>query len=160
MWWYLVFILLAGSFGWVLFFGAPYLPSHKKQALVALDLLGLKNGQTLYELGCGDASVMILAAKRGVKSVGYELNPIIFCIAKLRSLRYRNLMEVRYGNFWNTDISNADGVYVFLLDRFMPKLDKKLSKELKKGAKLASYTFKIPGKKPIQEKSGIYIYEY
>lgn len=147
-------------FGGVLLFGAPYLPSHKKQAQVALDLLAMKKGQVLYELGCGDGSVMILAAKRGIKSVGYELNPVVFCVAKFRSLRYKNLMDVRYGNFWSADVSGADGVYVFLLDKFMPKLDKKLSNELKNGSHLASYTFKIPGKKPFKEKEGVFLYQY
>lgn len=156
----LVFFLVAVCFSIVLIFGAPYLPTQKNQSATALDLLDLKKSQILYELGCGDGTVLLCSAKRGITSVGYELNPILYFIAKIRCLRYGELISVKFGNFWQADLSPADGVYVFLLDRFMKKLDKKLSSELKTGVKLASYTFKIPGKKTIVEKSGIFIYRY
>jgi predicted RNA methylase len=123
-------------------------------------MLALKKGETLYELGCGDGTVLIEASKRGIKSVGYELNPIIYVVAKLRCFRYRKDITIKFGNYWSVDLRRADGVYVFLLDRFMTKLDQKLSKELKPGTSLVSYSFKIPGKKIINEKSGLYLYTY
>lgn len=147
-------------FGFVLLFGAPYLPTHKKQAHIALDLLDLKPGQTLYELGCGDGKLLILAASRGYNAVGYEMNPIIFLICWLRTWRYRKSVKVYCRNFWLADLSKADGVYVFLLDRFMSRLDRKLSSELNPGVRLASYTFKIPGKKLFKSSQAVYIYEY
>ena len=51
-------------FGFVVFFGAPYLPTFNKVQNTALDLLDLKPGQTLIELGSGDGRVMREAAKR------------------------------------------------------------------------------------------------
>src|SRR3989344_7553923 len=143
----IIFIVLA-CFGFVLIFGAPYLPTHKQQVDLSLSLLKLKKGQLMYELGCGDGRLLNAAAKQGYKAVGYEMNPIMYVWALLNTQHHRNLVEVKFGNFWKADLSNADGVYVFLLDRFMERLDKKLSSELKSGVMLASYTFKIPGKKP------------
>ncbi len=153
-------IVLVGLFGFVLLFGAPYLPTHRKQAEIALDLLNLKPGETLYELGCGDGKVLLLAAQRGLHAVGYELNPLIALIARLRTWRYRKTVKVVCGNFWNADISPADGVFVFLLDRFMERLDNKMKSQMKKPVLLASYAFKIPDKKIVQSKGGIYLYQY
>jgi hypothetical protein len=47
----LVGIAVVMFFGFVILFGAPYLPTLKPQTNAALDLLDLKPGQTLLELG-------------------------------------------------------------------------------------------------------------
>jgi hypothetical protein len=74
----MLWILVAASvvlvcFGLVLIVGAPYLPTLTPQVEAALDMLDLKPGQTMLELGCGDGKVLIAAAKRGWHCVGYEL---------------------------------------------------------------------------------------
>ena len=66
----LVVVLL---FGFVVIFGAPYLPTLSRQTEDALELLDLKTGQTLLELGSGDGRVLLAAAKRNLKAVGYEI---------------------------------------------------------------------------------------
>ncbi len=154
-----LFFLVVICFGFVIIFGAPYLPTHKKQAELALDLLDLKKGQNFYELGCGDGKVLIMAAQRGCQVVGYELNPLLYIFAKIRTYKHKSI-SVKYGNFWVKDLSKADGVFVFLLDKFMSRLDQKLSNELKPGVKLASYTFKIPNKKLYASEQGVFIYKY
>lgn len=156
----MVLLGLLACFSFVLIFGAPYLPTHKHQIELSLDMLNLKKGQTMYELGCGDGRVLRRAAQRGYRAVGFELNPLLYIFARLHTYRYRDDVKVKFGNFWTADLSKADGVYVFLLDRFMAKLDEKLRSELKKNTLLASYTFKIPGKKPIKANQGIFVYKY
>lgn len=146
-------------FGFVVLFGAPYLPTKKEQTKVALDLLDLKKGQTLLELGCGDGRVMRAAAARGIKCVGYELNPILVLIARMNTLRFRRLVTVRWGNYWKAQWPKADGIYVFLLDKYMKRLDDKIASE-HTPIKLASFAFKIPGKKPTKQKAGIFLYTY
>lgn len=148
-------------FGFVVVYGAPYLPTMKKQAESALDLMELKPGQTLLELGCGDGRVAVLAAKRGLRVVGYELNPLLALGAKIRTLRYRSKVKIYIGNFWTKKWPDSDGIYVFLMDRFMNKLDKKVTQYSRgKRIKLASYTFQIAGKKPSAAKNGIFLYIY
>lgn len=144
----------------MLLFGAPYLPTHKQQVVQALDMLEIKKGDVLHELGCGDGRLLREAARRGHRAVGYELNPLVYLIARLSTWRYRKMVSVHYANFWSADLTKADAIYVFLLDRFMEKLDRKLSAEAKQGTLLASYAFKIPGKKPIKAQSGIFLYKY
>ena len=159
----MIFSVLGGLvvlFGFVLLYGAPYLPTQRKQAEIALDLLDLKKGQTLYELGCGDGRVLKLAAKRGIKSVGYELNPLLVAVAWLHTLRYRRKVKIVWGNFWKAELGAADGIFVFLIERFMRKLDKKIKNDGKEGVKLVSYAFKVPDKKADNNKDGMFLYRY
>ncbi|HET7529279.1 MAG TPA: hypothetical protein VFJ84_03590, partial [Candidatus Saccharimonadales bacterium] len=74
-------ILLIAAYSFVLLFGAPYFPSLSPHVKAGLDLLDLKKGQTVYDLGCGDGRFLKAAARRGIKSVGYELNPFMFAYA-------------------------------------------------------------------------------
>jgi 16S rRNA A1518/A1519 N6-dimethyltransferase RsmA/KsgA/DIM1 with predicted DNA glycosylase/AP lyase activity len=157
---FLFFSGLVLVFGFVLLFGAPYLPTQRKQSEIALDLLDLKKGQTLFEFGCGDGRVLKLAAKRGLNVVGYELNPVLALIARINTLRYSKRVKVVWGDFWRADLENADGVYVFLIERFMLKLHKKFQEEPSQPIKLVSYAFKIPDKKPLRSKKGMYLYKY
>lgn len=150
-------------FAVVVFTGAPYLPAHKKAVDDALSLVKLSKDGRVVDLGCGDGKFLVAAAKKGYKCTGYEINVILYLIVKLRLLRYGDA-QVRLGNFWRAKLPNdTEVVYVFLLDKFMAKLDKKMvteTKRLKKGLSLVSYVFRVPGKKPIKEVGGVRLYEY
>lgn len=153
-------ILLILAYGAVLLFGAPYFPSLKPHINAALKLLDLKEGQVVYDLGCGDGRFLRVAAKAGYKAVGYELNPFMFLVSWISTRKYGRRVQVKMRNFWKADISQADAIYIFLLDKYMKQLDDKLKREAKKGLKLASHTFQVPGKKPLAKKYGVYLYKY
>jgi len=153
-------LILTICFGVVIIFGAPYLPTLSEQVEIALDLADLKPGQILLELGCGDGKVLIAAARRGVKSVGYELNPIMAFIAWLRTLRYRKLVKVKYGNLWTSDWPAAQAIFVFILPKFMARLDNKIETWSCRPVKLVSFAFSIPNKKPKSKNKGVFLYEY
>jgi SAM-dependent methyltransferase len=150
-------IVLLVAFAGVLVVGAPYLPTLKPQINTALDLLDLKTGQTLLELGCGDGKVLIAAAQKGYCAVGIEINPFLALAAWLRTRRYGGRVKVIWGNYWRTPWPPADAVYVFLLDAFMPRLDTYMQR--RKG-KLVSVAFRIPSKQPLVERNGVFLYDY
>lgn len=161
--------LLVVCFGFVLLRGAPYLPTLDKQMHTALDLAGLEPGQTLLELGCGDGKVLIAAAERGWNVVGYELNPLLALLCWARTRRYHTAMDgkgtvrVVCGDFWTKKWPPTDAIFVFLLDPFMPKLDTRIVQETRTNSKkimLISFAFKVPGRKPMTEKDGLFLYEY
>lgn len=148
-------------FGFVAFFGAPYLPTLKKQQETALDLLDLRPGQTMLELGCGDGKVLIAAAKHGLTVVGYELNPALAFVSWLRTRRFGTQVKVVWGNYWRKDWPLTDGIFVFLLDKYMERLDKKIiQKYPDRQIKLVSFAFQVPGKKPEKIQDGLYLYRY
>jgi SAM-dependent methyltransferase len=153
-------------FGAVLLVGPPYLPTLTLQMNQALDMLDLKPGQTMIELGCGDGKVLIAAAQRGWKVVGIELNPLLVVVCKARTWRYRKLVTVYWGNYWNLDLwPRAEGIFGFVLPRYMRKLDETIlawQKGSRKNnkVKLASFAFAIPGKRVIKEEKGVFLYSY
>jgi SAM-dependent methyltransferase len=159
-WLDLIPIVMLICFTGVLLVGAPYLPTLTPQVKTALELVDLKPGDCLLELGCGDGKVLIAAARAGIKSVGYELNPVMALVAWLRTWRHRKLVTVIWGNFWSAPWPPADGVFVFLLPKFMPKLNKKILQYSHKPVKLVSFAFAVPGKTPVRQKDGVQLYVY
>lgn len=158
-------LLLAGLsvillFSFVIAFGAPFLPTLRNRTQEALDLLDLKPGQILLELGSGDGRILRAAAERGIYGIGYELNPLLVVWSKLRHWRYRRLITVHWGNYWRHTLPLTDGIYVFLLNPYMEKLDNKITQEIKRNVKVVSFAFAIPGKKPVQEMNGLMLYKY
>lgn len=158
---WLAALIVAVPFGAVLLFGAPYLPTRKREVSQALDMLNLSKGEVLVDLGSGDGSLLLAAAKRGLYCYGYELNPLLWVISYMRTRRYSGRVKVYCRNFWTTPLPvGTKGVFVFLLDKYMRQLDDKLTKELIAGGRLVSYTFKVPKKKPLSQESAMYLYEY
>ena len=147
-------------FVFVLLFGAPFLPTLRPQIDIALDLLDLQAGQTMLELGCGDGRVLVAAARRGLNAVGYELNPILIVISWVRTRPYRHRVRVVWGDFWRTSWPHAEGIFSFILPRYMSKLDKKVAQYSYRPLRIASFAFVIPGKEPQTVKEGVYLYEY
>lgn len=160
IWLNLILIGLVLSFGGVLLVGAPYLPTLRPQISAALELADLRDGQTLLELGCGDGKVLLAAARQGIKVIGYELNPLLAGLAWLRTRRYRKQVRVIWGDFWQKSWPDAEAIFVFLLPKYMPKLDKKISLDIARPVKLVSFAFTIPGRQPTGEKAGVYLYTY
>lgn len=156
----ILFLILILLFGFVVLFGAPYLPTLTRQTEAAFELLDLKPGQTLIELGSGDGKVLVAAAKRGISAVGYELNPLLVLISIGMTWRYRDKVKVIWGNFWWHKWPEADAIFTFLLPRYMKKLDKKITQYKHKPVKLVSFAFSIPGKKVVAQREGLFVYEY
>lgn len=154
-------LLVFFCFAFVVFIGAPYLPTKKTQIEVALRLLSLKEGQRVLDLGSGDGIFLVEAAKKKVYVTGFEINPVLFIVSWLRILPYRKYASVKFGNYWLMEWPETDAVFVFLHDNFMKKLDKKMNIYSRgKRIKLASFAFKIPGKKINYSESGVYLYSY
>lgn len=146
-------------FTFVIAFGAPYLPTLDRQIEPALDLLNLKPGQTLLELGSGDGRILQAAAKRGIKAVGYELNPLLCIISYIKTWRFRDLVTIKMANYWQVKWPPADGIFVFLLQPYMAKLDKFITRQ-GRPLKLVSFAFYIPDKKAVKQIDGLYLYNY
>ena len=112
-------------------------------------------------MGSGDGRVLLAAAKQGIRAVGYELNPLLVVWTKFITWRHRDLVVVRWGNFWLASWPEVDGIYVFLLQKYMKKLDNKIVQTYPgRNIKLVSLAFTIPGKKPYKQVKGLYLYHY
>ena len=114
-----------------------------------MELADIKKGEKVYDLGCGDGRLLIEANKRyGAKAVGIEISPFVYWLAKIATRFSQAKVKVIRGNIFEFDFSDADVVFCYLFPEPMKKLEKKF-KNLKKGCRIISHGFEIPGWKPL-----------
>jgi hypothetical protein len=160
VWLFGLLLLALLCFAGVILVGAPYLPTLSPQVEEALEMTNLTSGQTLLELGSGDGKVLIAAAKQGFNVIGYELNPILVVFSYIRTLKYRKKVTIIWGNFWTKQWPNADAIFVFLLPKYMKKLDTKCMRYSHLPITLVSFAFEVPGREPSKKSKGIFAYRY
>ncbi len=101
----------------------------------------------LLDLGCGLGGP--LARLRGLRPdlrlAGVEAAPLNWLIARLRLGRHA---DIRLGDLWDSDLSQADVVYAYLSPAPMARLWQKARQEMHPGSLLISNTFAIPGIEP------------
>lgn len=144
--WILGFVVML--FGFVVFFGAPYVPSKRRELeRVFRDMYELHPSDLLVDIGSGDGIVLRAAARRGARAVGYELNPGLVLIARLLSRRYKGV-KVLMRNMWGVHFPpETTVVYVFAVSRDIEKVARKVQQEatrLGKPLAVISYGCYIP----------------
>lgn len=159
-WMLLIVLALTLAVSFVVAFGPPYVPTLKRNMEAALDLLDLKPGQTMLELGSGDGRVLVAAAKRGINVIGIELSPVLVIISWLRTRRYRKHVRIIWGSYFGRKWPPADAIFTFMIPRQMKRLDRRIKRWHTKPIRLASFAFTIPDKEPIKTKNGVFLYEY
>lgn len=142
-------VLVVGIFGTLvplLFFGAFYCPSRQDRIEKMIELLAIKPGEKAIDLGAGDGRLVIALAKAGALAEGFEIDPFLVWLAgrNIRRSGFAGRASVRWKNFWQMDLSQFDVVAVYGLNSIMKKLEVKLKKELKAGARVVSNYFTFP----------------
>lgn len=129
----------------------PFVPSPMKVVEFMIGKAHLKGNETVYDLGCGDARLLIAAKKKcpEIRAIGYELPLGVWMLAKTRALLSHQNVTVKLGNFLKTNLSDADVIFLYLIPEVMPKLRRKLESELKKGTRVISHGFELPGREPL-----------
>ena len=148
-----VALIVLGIFLFTIIFGAPYVPS--KQADIDTILSKQKGRGIFIDLGCGDGKVLLAAAKHNFEVVGYEINPLLWVIAKYR-LRNHNA-RVHLKSYMAADVSRADVIYIFAAGPYIKKLVRIL-KQTKEGSTVISYGFVLPLRSHHEVVGGAYIY--
>lgn len=147
---------------------APWVPSRGRDLKRIFKLADLRPGQIFYDLGCGNGKVVVYAGNHyAVKAIGLEISLPLYLICRFRFfLNNRANLEFKFKNLHKENLSSADVVYFFSIPHALTeKFSAKLKAELKPGAKVISYSFKLPGwtpttiDKPTEKDLPIYLYE-
>lgn len=145
--------------------GAPILLTPKESIRKAFYYCQIGKGKIFYDLGSGTGRSLAIASKEfGLDATGFELSPILFVISKINLFLSGTKAKIKIKNFYQADLKDADIVFCFLTPEVMKKLAPKFEKELKNGAKIVSYAFKISQWEPIKiintdNPGKIFIYE-
>src|SRR5262249_4602182 len=105
--WILALLAVAVAFAVGGLAGAPYVPIRRRDSRALLDLAELKPGQTLVDLGSGDGQLLALAAARGIRGIGYEINPVMVLVSRIVCWRYRRLVKIHLANLWQIKLPPA-----------------------------------------------------
>lgn len=142
--------------------GAPFVPSFKNATNSMIKHANITPGMKIVDLGSGDGRLLMQAADNQAYATGYEINPYLVLFTKLRiafSCK-KKYINVVWKNMWNADVSSADVVFVYLLPWKMKTLQKKLEREMKKGALVVSNSFVFPEWTIIREDKPNHIYVF
>lgn len=144
-----------------IFWGGIYVPIRKEKIQTVIELANIKPGERAVDLGSGDGRLLIALARAGAKTFGYEIGPILIKKSRenIKKAGLENDIAIYWENFWQVNLSEFDIVVVYGMRHVMPKLEKKLKRELKKGARVISNNFQFPNWPLKKEINKVYLYE-
>ena len=128
----------------------PYVPSPQFVVDKMIDLAGVKPGDLVYDLGSGDGRIVVTAAKKGAKAVGFEIDGDLVAEsrANIKRAGVEALAEIRHQDILTVDFSAATVVTLYLLPDVNLQLKPSLLTQLKPGARIVSHSFDMGDWKP------------
>jgi len=129
----------------------PFVPTEKIVMKKMIEAAELQDGQTVYDLGCGDGRLLIEAMKKKqIKAYGVEVNRFISWLAKFRMWLNKYKATIIKANFFKVSLEESDVIFCYLFPKVMQDLQEKFEQELKKGTKIVSYCFPVKNWKPLK----------
>jgi precorrin-6B methylase 2 len=132
----------------------PYDPTPQPVVEEMLKLAEVKTGDVVYDLGCGDGRIVVTAAKiYGVRAVGVDLDPerVRESEENVRINGLENLVTIRHENIFDTDLSEATVVTLYLYPSVNLALKPILLNQLKPGSRIVSHAFDMGDWEPEKE---------
>jgi cyclopropane fatty-acyl-phospholipid synthase-like methyltransferase len=147
-------------YAYVLNRGAVFYPSTHKAIEKVLKLAKINKKDILIDFGSGDGVVVIETAKRGIKAIGYEMDPLLVKSSrkKIKKLGLEKLAEIRMANMYKADFNEGTILYFYQFPEYLEKFEKLLDKNLTKKIKVISNRYKFPNKKIHKSLDKIYLY--
>lgn len=122
----------------------PYVPTPKNVVNQMLELANVSGDDILYDLGSGDGRIPITAAEKyGTRGTGVELNPELVqeSRANAEAAGVSDRVKFLQQDLFQTDLSKATVVTLYLLPDVNLKLRSKLLEELEPGTRIVSHAF-------------------
>lgn len=122
----------------------PYVPTRVNVVEEMLRMADVKPSDVVYDLGCGDGRIVIMAAQKfGARGVGVDIDPKRIEEARANAAKadVSGRTEFRLGDLFNADIRAATVVTLYLLPEINLRLKPKLQRELEPGTRIVSHDF-------------------
>ena len=150
--------IAASSAGWAIAQGAalrvpdvPYEPTPHNVVAQMLRLAQVREGDVVYDLGCGDGRIVIAAVReRGTRGVCVDIDPQRIRESRANAAAAAVAERIRFleQDLFTTEIREATVVMLFLWPEVNLKLRPKLWRELRPGTRVVSYVHDMGDWKP------------
>jgi len=110
-----------------------------------LKMAQIKKSDLVYDLGCGDGRILVLAAQKyGCRGVGYDIDPVRVRESRENVARNKvdKLVKIVQADIFTLDLRKADVIPLYLLPemnrRLLPQLD-----TLKPGSRVVCHNYDL-----------------
>ncbi len=127
---------------------APFVPTPMAVVEKMLEMAKVNANDILYDLGCGDGRIVILAAKKyGARGIGIDIDPqrIEEANAAAKEAGVENLVEFRRKDVFKMDFSEATVIAIYLLSESNELLRPLFDRFLQPGTRVVSHNYPVPG---------------
>ena len=128
----------------------PFVPTPQEVVDKMIELAGVKKGDLVYDLGSGDGRIVVTAAKKGAKAVGFEIDGDLVKQSRdnIRKAGVQEQAEIRQQDILTVDLSAASVLTMYLLPDVNLKLRPNILSQLKPGSRVVSHAFDMGDWKP------------
>ena len=122
----------------------PYVQTPTDVVTEMLRLATVSPNDVVYDLGSGDGRLVIAAARDfGARGVGIEIDPSLIALSteSARRAGVADRVTFRTDDFFDTNLSDATVVTLYLSRSINQRLRPKLLRELRPGARIVSHNF-------------------
>ena len=130
----------------------PFVPTDQKVVAAMLKMADVKEGDTVYDLGCGDGRIVITAVKdfKAKKGLGIDFNPerLKDCEKSMEAAKLspeqKKKITFKQGDVLKMtpdEFKDVDVVTMYLLPEVNRRLAPVLQKGLKPGSRIVSHDF-------------------
>jgi len=122
----------------------PYVPTPQDVVERMLALAKVGKSDYLIDLGCGDGRIVVSAVReRGARGLGIDLNPerIAEATANAQKAGIGERASFKVANLFETDLSQASVVTLYLLPEVNVRLRPRLWQQLRTGSRVVSHAF-------------------
>jgi cyclopropane fatty-acyl-phospholipid synthase-like methyltransferase len=123
-----------------------FTPTRQGVADAMLKLAHVTRDDVVYDLGSGDGRIVMLAAQKyGATAVGVEIDHHLVEVSReiAKDGAVADRTTFIEGDLFDADISPATVVTLYLSEAVNARLEPKLHRELRKGARVVSHQFRI-----------------
>jgi len=125
----------------VVFVGTPY-----DLISTMLQMAEVKKTDMVYDLGCGDARILVLAAQKyGAQGVGYDIDPerVIESRQNVSKNKVQDIVKIIQADIFTLDLEKADVMPLYLHPDMMTKLVPQVQK-MKPGSRIVCHEYGFP----------------
>jgi SAM-dependent methyltransferase len=132
----------------------PYVPTPPEVVDAMVALAGVKRGDVVYDLGCGDGRIVVAAVRvSGVRGVCVDIDPERIAESRANAEKAGVAGRIRFvrGDLFQVRFRDATVVMMYLLPEVNLRLRPRLRAELRPGTRVVSHAFSMGDWKPTRE---------